>query len=155
MERFVEPEDAAAEEDAQRREQGPEEALPPVPERMSLIRGPDAAQHADQQEHLDRHVGGIGRGLGAQGHRPGHPGRHRQPERFGAIYDEGNDDAAARCPAPGWRQARNHSSGAGYDSDRSRSMSAIPISGFITLRNSAGASRMMTSRVGNTRPSRR
>ncbi len=63
--RCVEPEDATAEEDAQRCEQGPEEALPPVPERMGLIRGPDAAEHADEQEHLDRHVGGIGRGLGA------------------------------------------------------------------------------------------
>ena len=77
VERFVEPEDAATEEDAQRCEQGPEEALPPVPERMGLIRGPDAAHHADEQEHLDRHVGDVGRGLGAQGHRPGHPCRHR------------------------------------------------------------------------------
>jgi hypothetical protein len=32
VDRFVEPEDAPAEEDAQRREQGPEEALRPVPE---------------------------------------------------------------------------------------------------------------------------
>ena len=39
VDRFVEPEDAADEEDDQRREQGPEEALPPVPERMGLIRG--------------------------------------------------------------------------------------------------------------------
>ena len=101
VERFVEPEDAAAEEDAQRGEQGPEEALPPAPERMGLIRGPDAAEHADEQEHLDRHVGGIGRSLGAQGHRSGHPRRHRQPERFSAIHDEGNQDAPARCPALG------------------------------------------------------
>src|ERR1700734_3081372 len=43
----------------------------------------------------------------------------------------------------------------GHDSDWSRSMSAIPIAGFITLRNSAGASRMITSSVGNTRPCRR
>src|SRR5580700_8005206 len=101
VDRFVESEDATAEEDPERRDQGPEEALPPVPERMGLIREPDAAEHADEQEHLDRHVGGVGRGLGAQGHRPGHPGRHPQPERLNAIHHEGNEYAAARRLALG------------------------------------------------------
>src|SRR5580658_6078331 len=101
VDRLVEPEDAAAEEDAQRGEQGPEEALAPVPERMGLIRGPGAAEHADEQEHLDRHLGGIDRGLGAQGYRPGHHGRHPEPERFSAIHREGNQHTAARCPALG------------------------------------------------------
>ena len=43
----------------------------------------------------------------------------------------------------------------GRHSDRSRSMSAIPRSGPITLRSSAGVSVTTASSVGNTSPSKR
>jgi hypothetical protein len=61
---------------------------------------------------------------------------------------------AARKPLRG-DEALQENSPPAHDSDRSRSTSAIPRSGRITLRSSAGVSVTTTSSVGNTRPSRR
>jgi len=66
----------------------------------------------------------------------------------------GNPAGSRLCAAPSAATARSGAR-AVHAWDRSRSISAIPISGRITLRSCAGVSVTTTSRVGNTRPSMR
>jgi hypothetical protein len=82
---LLEPKSATANKDAERREERPVEALSSIPERMGLIRGASAAEHADEQENLDCHGGKTGCSLGSQSDRTRHPRRNQQRERFGAI----------------------------------------------------------------------
>ena len=65
---LLEGQPASTDKGAESGEQRPEETLSTVPERVGVIGGPDAAEHADEQEHLDGYLGRVGRRLSAQGH---------------------------------------------------------------------------------------
>ena len=86
--RPLEREPGAADEDAERREQRPKEALPPVSERMALISRASAAEHTDEKEGHDRHVSRIGSGLGSERDGAGHPCCCPERNRLGAIHGE-------------------------------------------------------------------
>jgi len=106
----LERESAAPDEDAQRREERPEEPITSVAERMAVVRGAGTAEHADEQEHADRQVGRVRRGLGAKRNGGGDPrgGAHR--ERFDAVHAEGCQDtpASGRGVSPHCRPHDRH-----------------------------------------------
>jgi hypothetical protein len=85
--------------EAQRCEQGPEEALPPVPERMGLIRGRALLSTPMSKNTWTATSAALAAVWARRATDPGHPRRHPQPERLSAIHDE---DAAARCPPLGY-----------------------------------------------------
>jgi hypothetical protein len=84
---------AASDENADRGEERPEEALPPIPEWMSVIEGAPAANHPDEQEHLDGHIPDGRRNLGSERNRPGLRRRDRQHRRLQDAHAKGGQHA--------------------------------------------------------------